>query len=224
MISLISAYLLKQRGYVDDPDEAHNKIKPKSWFKQIMADYPTDFDEHEGFTIIGAGGSGSMVTRISNILQGEVTSQWKMYIIEVADYSPDVAAWLYDGSGDYVSPGSLQPHQSVSYLQYMKRSAVDAIQVLLRVEEMSGAIYTRTVGVQRFAKHGDTLVIESQVPGAIGEDVAFAISLDVKLPIFSSMATGEAYADAAIAYQNEPTQANYEAVCAYIDLCLNPDG
>lgn len=228
MISLISAYILKQRGYVDDPDEAHNKIKPKSWFKQIMADYPTSFEEHEGFSVLG--GSSTMVTYMDNQVYNQNTgawekvSVWKMYLAQVDDYTPNVAAWMQLVShGNYISPGSLNTHEGMTFYTYRAGSQYPGIGATLRVD-YNGTISSRGVYLQSFAKHNDVLEV-GFVPGVSASyDIAYPIDLEIKVPIFSNEATGIAYAQAAADYKTNPTQANYEAVCAYIDLCLNPDG
>ena len=228
MIQLVSAYLLKQRGYVDDPEEAHNKIKPKSWFKQIMADYPTSFEEHEGFRVMG--GSSKMVTYMDNERYNQSTEEWekvdifKMYLAEVDDPVPNAANWMQLVShGDYISPGSATTHEGMSFYTYRAGSQYPGLGAILRVD-YNGSISTRSAYLTSFAKHYDSMEIEGIPNYSRSHDIAYPIDLEIKIPIFSNEATGLAYAQAAADYKTNPTQANYEAVCAYIDLCLNPDG
>lgn len=222
MIQLISAYILKQRGYVDDPDKAHNKTKPKSWFKQIMADYPTSFEDH--MTLTGMASSG-LVTSYGNYNENEggFTSKWDKYLTEIAELPISYNLWILKTTASYVSPGDTYSFNLLQYIPY-NGTAVVGVNGHLRIVDINGAVSGQTVSITAYAQTGASAYTESQVPGVYGYNAAYPISLDIRVPIFSRSDYGQGYAQAAYNYHENPTPANYEAVCAYIDLCLNPDG
>ena len=219
-MQVISAYLIKQNGNIDDPGKAHNKVKNKSWFKQTMADYPTSFEDH--MTLSGRS-SGRLVTSYGNYNEndGGFTSKWDKYLTEIDELPISYSLWIKDTTAAYISPGDTHSFTLRQYIPYNGTSVVP-VYGHLRVVDINNVVTGETVSITAYPQQGASDYTESQVPGVYGYNAAYPISLDIKVPIFNRDDYGQGYAQAAAAYHENPTPENYNTVCHYIDLCLNP--
>ena len=221
MITLVSAYILKQKGIIEDTNNAHNKIAPKSKLKKILADYPTTFEQHLGIKILNV--LDQVVTYKANIYRDEVTSFWRMSIVDRNLYAAQIDSWILHVSGGYRGPGSSTTHD-IPYLRgFSGNLQPQGVPVTLKVETMGGTS-TDSATVTDFALVSDTIDWGSQYPISYATESVYPISISTTLPVFSSSELGVAYASAATAYHQNPTEGNYDTVCGLIDQAMNPDG
>ena len=129
--------------------------------------------------------------------------------------------WIKDTTGAYISPGDTHSFTLRQYIPYNGTSVVP-VYGHLRVVDINNVVTGETVSITAYPQQGASDYTESQVPGVYGYNAAYPISLDIKVPIFNRDDYGQGYAQAAAAYHENPTPENYNTVCHYIDLCLNP--
>lgn len=224
-MNFVSAYLIMQKADADDPFHPKQEEEPKSWFKRLFQEHPMDFPNYMGVDVDLEG--GRTVTKIQNWNTRQDPSlrdDFEWIATQIDDFQPSAAYWVKKENGTYISPGPTTEFSDVNYYMVMSGSQI-AGRYLGGTRRYNGSEQGFRVWATKYASVGKYQLQNNQyIPTAYSKQWAFAIPCTIKLPVFENNTDGTGYSAAATAYYQNPTQANYETLCSYIDLCNNPDG
>ena len=244
MIQVVSAYLLIQRGQVtdDDPSHVHPKYVPKSRFKRWLLEDPLEYSKHLS---IGCPPSSKILECFST----HRATLWDPYYEQTNTYTishnPSTEFTTKDGMKSAMQLGNLTwgySHEEVYTIGDIDSGSTwtdTEIRVITYYENSSiisipfseHRTMIRTAGVEPEPDKTagityNTLSAEyHKCPYLYDDWIATFYSMPIVngVPIFSSIEAGQDYCSKVSAYRSSQTTANYEAVCAAIDGCINPD-
>lgn len=221
-LHLVSAYLVRQTAYISE-GQKQSKIAPKGKLKEILFNFPSTF-QYEFHFVPGGEEGGVLASKVVSYDDNNIKqSDYSTFITSFEEVIPQPTHWIYSHTGDYGTAGDLWTWRNVPYYSLYENAGLKTFGVATKWDE--SVTHEHGVGndtISMFARSGRTEK-QDAVIGYAKHD-CYRLTLDILLPIFSDIEVGAAYATAAYNYQHEPTDANYDIVCSYIDQCDNPNG
>lgn len=234
MIQIVSAYLLKQKGTIDEGDgPSKTKIVDRRWLINMFRNYGQLAQKH---LYVGPRAGGYW--RVSDLLRkwGDNTSDTTTIdgklmnnsyttpegMNSFQEYSNYV--WVFAQSGNW-SGGAMYFTDSFDgpYYEIMDTSTAliesfDIREIYTGNGSSTTQYWTGTLGTlpssSRSNHSGDTTTFERTC-------TAHPIYLNIGAPVFSSLTAGLAYCDAVSAYLQRMTEQNLQGISDALDASLN---
>ena len=245
MIQVVSAYLLIQRGELDDDNPAHvvPEYIPKEKFKYWLYTDPLRYGQH----LYGDFSGMSTVYQLNSVHSATVWhSEYTQRAIvsmgmrEGSTYTTldgnesarelDYRTWgliqTSSFSTMYIGARGVSSSEPIRNIQYYENESPTTFPFYEEVTyEVSGANPPEPPATETGNNsHGNLAAQYITQPGIYDDWVEkiFSSRMVNGIPVFTSYADGVDYVQKITAYRENQSSANYQAACDAIDKCINP--